>query len=481
MMRASIFPIPLFLAAALVATPSLAHAQAGGAPSLDALLDKVKKGYRTESKELAAREAEFKQARDQQAKLLADAKKRLAAAEARSTSLERQFQENETKLTELETTLRSRLGNMGELFGVVRQVAADTAVVLDQSIVSAQLPGRDKKIEKLAASEALPSIEELEHLWFTLQQQMTESGKVTRFTAPVIDDVGNKSPREVIRIGTFNAVADGGYLTYLPDVQTLAILPRQPSDRFLDAVDELEAATSGFVRFPIDPSSGAILSLLIETPSVEERVQLGGVIGYTVLGLGAFALLIGLFRFFGLTFTDIKIRRQLRSKTARKDNPVGRVLLTYEANRHLEPEDLERKLDEVIVGESAKLDRFLWIVKVVAVSAPLLGLLGTVTGMIRTFQAITLFGTGDPKLMAGGISEALVTTMLGLVTAIPLVLIHAVLTNLSRRMLDIVDEQAAGVVATRAEEGHRPPPAAPPMAPPPVAPPPPTVPGGANA
>ncbi|MEQ9496962.1 MAG: MotA/TolQ/ExbB proton channel family protein [Deltaproteobacteria bacterium] len=452
-----------------IAAPTAAHAQA---PSLDALLAKVKKGYREDGKELAAREAEFKRDRDKQAKLLADAKKALAAAEARSTALERKFQDNEVRLTELEATLRTRLGTMGELFGVVRQVAGDTVVQLDTSMVSSQLPGRGAKIEKLAQSEALPSIQELEHLWFTLQQEMTESGKVVRYSATVIDDVGKKTQQEVVRVGTFNAIANGGYLQYLPDVQQLAVLARQPADRYLSAVRELEGSSSGFVRFPLDPSRGAILGLLIETPSVEERVQLGGVIGYVVLGLGAFALLIGLLRFFGLLLTDVKIRAQLRSKTANDNNPVGRVLKAFEANRHLSLEDLERKLDEVIVREAARLDRFLWIVKVVAVSAPLLGLLGTVTGMIRTFQAITLFGTGDPKLMAGGISEALVTTMLGLVTAIPLVLIHAMLQNLSRRMQDIVDEQAAGVVATRAEENAAPkappPPAAPPA--PPAAP-----------
>jgi biopolymer transport protein ExbB len=281
---------------------------------------------------------------------------------------------------------------------------------------------------------------------------MTESGRVAKYEALVIDAEGNESKQEVVRVGTFNMISKAGYLQYLPEVGKLGELARQPPAQYLGAVSKLTNATSGYVRFPVDPSRGAILSLLIETPSIEERIQLGGLIGYFVLGLGAFALLVALIRFAGLSLTDIKIRAQLRSKTPSDGNPVGRVLGVYEKHKNLPPDDLERKLDEVVVQESARLDRFLWIVKVVAVSAPLMGLLGTVTGMIRTFQAITLFGTGDPKLMAGGISEALVTTMLGLVVAIPLVLSHAVLTNISRRLLEIVEEQAAGVVAARAED-----------------------------
>lgn len=439
----------LLVVAVMLALPLDAAAQKP--ESLDALLAKVRDGYRTDKAELAKREAEFKSAKDKQAALLADARAKLAAAEKKSVDLEREFQANELELAKLEETLRTRLGTMGELFGVVRTVAGDTSAQVNASVISSQLPGREDRVTKLAGSESLPNIEELRHLWFVMQQEMTESGRVAKYDAVVIDDAGKEQKTAVVRIGTFNVVSDDGFLTYLPEVGKLAELPRQPPAQFLSAVPELTRATSGHVRFPVDPSRGAILSLLIETPSIEERIQLGGLIGYFVLGLGAFALLVALIRFGGLTLTDMKIRAQLKSKTPNAGNPVGRVLGVYEKNRTLPPEDLERKLDEVIVQESARLDRFLWIVKVVAVSAPLLGLLGTVTGMIRTFQAITLFGTGDPKLMAGGISEALVTTMLGLVVAIPLVLSHAVLTNISKRLLEIVEEQAAGVVASRAE------------------------------
>jgi biopolymer transport protein ExbB len=136
------------------------------------------------------------------------------------------------------------------------------------------------------------------------------------------------------------------------------------------------------------------------------------------------------------------------------DNPLGRVLTVYQQNRGVDPETLELKLDEVVMRESSQIERFLWLVKTVSVVAPLMGLLGTVTGMIQTFQAITLFGAGDPKMMAGGISEALVTTMLGLITAIPLVLLHATLANSARRINDILEEQSTGFVAIESEGQH---------------------------
>ncbi len=428
-------------------------AQAQDKPvSLDALVKQVKQGYTAERAELKKREAEFKAARDKQAALLAKAQRELKEAEQRSVNLEEAFQDNERRLTELEVTLRERLGTMGELFGVVRQVAGDTAAQLDSSLVSSEYPGRKKVVEPLADSESLPQIAELRALWVTMLEEMVETGKVSKYQAVVSNPAGERSEQSVIRVGAFNVMSGGRYLQYDTEEGVLKALNRQPPARYLSTVAALENAQGdGFVRFALDPSRGQILSLLIEAPTFWERLELGGLIGYIVIGLGIFAALVGLFRLLMLALANVKISSQLRSDQPRGDNAVGRMLQVYQENRQLPPDDLERKLDEVILRESASFESFLWIVKVVAVAAPLMGLLGTVTGMIRTFQAITLFGTGDPKLMAGGISEALVTTMLGLCVAIPLVLFHAVLSNLSKRLVDIVEEQAAGVIARRAE------------------------------
>jgi biopolymer transport protein ExbB len=204
--------------------------------------------------------------------------------------------------------------------------------------------------------------------------------------------------------------------------------------------------------FALDPSRGSILKVLIQTPGFIERIKFGGTVGYTIIVLGLLAGFLAIVRWVVVFLTGRKVAAQKKSDQVSDTNPLGRVLGVYESNREADVETLELKLDEVILRESASLDKLLWAVKVVSVVAPLMGLLGTVTGMIRTFQAITLFGTGDPKMMASGISEALVTTMLGLYVAIPLVLLHALVSNTSKGVVEVLEEQAAGLIARRAEQ-----------------------------
>lgn len=422
------------------------------AESLDQLLSMVRDGYRGEREAINKREAEFKRSKEKQAMMLREAETELARLKQSSEVLEQRFQANETKLTELEETLRTRLGNMAELFGVVRQVAGDTRAQVSNSIISAEKPNRSAPIEKLAQTESLPSLPELEYLWYVLLEEMTESGKVVRFDAPVVSAAGEEHTQKVIRAGTFTAISQGKYLQWSPEVAKLTELGRQPAEAYLATVSSFEKQTGDELgALAIDPSRGAILALLVDTPDFDERVKQGGIVGYITMTLGALALLLGILRFLQLFITSVKIRGQLGAATPRLSNPLGRILSIHSTSPDMDVETLERKLDEAIIRESARLERALWLIKIVAVSAPLLGLLGTVTGMIRTFQAITLFGTGDPRLMAGGISEALVTTMIGLFVAIPLVLLHAGLSSMSKRMTGILEEQSAGIVAERAE------------------------------
>jgi biopolymer transport protein ExbB len=434
----------------VIALPATARADKPA--SLDELLKRVQTGWQTESQELKQIEARFRAAKGKQRQLLAQAKAALAAEQRRGESLEQEFDLNKTKAGQLEEALKRRLGTMGELLGVIRQVAGDTISHVDGSLTTAQFPGRTKPLEPLARSKALPTIKQLRQMWYILQHEMTESGKVVRFTAPVITVEGDQKPRSVIRVGVFNAISDGRYLHWDAEVGRLAELRRQPAARYLATAAALGSARQGFERVAVDPSRGQVLSMLVQTPSLSERIQLGGLVGYIIIGIGIVALLLGLFRFVVLFIVDLRVRRQRAAASAGAGNPLGRIIQIYEKNPEAETETMELKLDEAIMRESSRLERFLWVIKIGAVVAPLLGLLGTVTGMIRTFQAITLFGTGDPKLMAGGISEALVTTMLGLCVAIPLVLLHSWLRSMSRKVVGVLEEQSAGIVARRAEQ-----------------------------
>jgi biopolymer transport protein ExbB len=426
------------------------------ATSLNQLLELVRKGWKVERSEDKEREQRFIAAKSEQTSLLARSKASLKNEEDRSQALESRFQELEEALAERETLLTERLGSLGELFGVVRQVAGDTSGNFESSLTGSQI-GQERRefLVTLGKSKELPGIEALEQLWYELSREMTEQGRVVRYTAPVLSAEGGEAEREVIRAGVFTAIADGEYLLWEPDVQKLRELNRQPPSIYLGTVAPFEANTEGMETLAIDPSKGSLLSVLIDTKGLLERIPEGGFVGYTIITLGVIAALLALWRIASVTITGRKVAAQQGRAQADPGNPLGRVLGVYEENRDVDPETLELKLDEAVMRESTKLERFIWLVKVVGVVAPLLGLLGTVTGMIRTFQAITLFGAGDPRMMAGGISEALVTTMLGLFTAIPLVLLHAALASGTKRITDVLDEQSAGIIARQSEKAAR--------------------------
>jgi biopolymer transport protein ExbB len=438
------------LSTALLTTTSFA-AQPAPAKNMDELLSRVKAGWRIDQSQSTQREKTFKQARDQQKKMLADAVKLQRKLEAQSKELEKKFQQNEQGIAKEQENLRERLGTMGELFGVIHQVAGDTRSHLSDSLISAEYPDRIEPLLVIGKESTTPSIDDLRSLWLGLMQEMKASGEISRFEAPVVAPNGEERIQTVTRVGPFNAVSNGAYLQWMPQVQKLSELGRQPASRYMANLDELETANGQQIRAAVDPSRGSILSLLVQTPSIQERLEYGGMIGYLILCLGGLAFFGGLVRMVYLLRIRMLVRAQCKSNEAAENNPLGRVMRVYQDSPELDTETLELKLDEAILKEQSTIDSFLWAIKVVSVAAPLMGLLGTVTGMIETFQAITLFGTGDPKLMAGGISEALVTTMLGLIVAIPLVLLHSWLRTLARRMIDLLGEQSTGMIARQAE------------------------------
>ncbi|MBT1450391.1 MotA/TolQ/ExbB proton channel family protein [Glaciecola sp. XM2] len=423
---------------------------------LDALLKQLEEGRFAQSQQNEAREREFMAQRAEQDRILRETIQRRDALLAQSEQLETNFEENEFKLADLSGALDTRLGSLKELFGVLQQVAGDTKNKFYNSVISAQIPDRavflDEMAQSMGSSSKLASIEEIERVWFEIQREMTESGKVTRFTTDVVEAGGQKVSKEVVRVGPFALVADGKYLEFNGVTGTVSELIRQPQGRFLDTVEAVEASDGGIVRFGLDPTGGSILGLLVQAPSLKERVEQGGLVGYIILIVGAIGLALALERFFSLAVIRAKVNRQLKSDTFKDNNPLGRIMMVKDKYPNADTESLELHLTEAILGEVPKLSRFLTIIKIISVVAPLMGLLGTVTGMINTFQAITLFGTGDPKLMAGGISQALVTTVLGLVVAIPTTLLYAMLNTRSKNIVYILQEQASGVIAERAEK-----------------------------
>jgi len=430
------------------------------AQSLEQLLEMVKQNKILESQEHRQREADFRRQKATQQAELEKAKQTKAAEERRSVQLEEKYSEQEKLVQEKRQELQQRLGSLDELFGHLTSQAGDTRAVLEGSIVSAQ-PGLDNRtefldslIQKMNGATDIPDLEEIEQLWYEMQREAVESGRIVSFSAPVLTLDGEEATETVVRIGNYNLISGSGKYLYTTEDGKIAELPRQPRGGQIGDAAYLASATSGFVLTGVDPTGakgGSFLQAIINLPSLVEQWHQGEEIGYDITILGVFALLLALFRLVVLSATSSKVSAQLKAKKANPNNPLGRVLKVAEDNPGIDNESLELKLEEAILKERPSIESGLNLLKVIYMIAPLMGLLGTVGGMIQTFQAITIYGTGDPSTMADGISAALVTTMLGLIVAIPVMLLYTVVAGRAKRILHVLDEQSAGIIAQNAE------------------------------
>ncbi len=446
----SVLGSALITAALFLSMALFSVAKAEDTVSIDSLLQDVRKGRLRDEAEYAQREKEFLARSAEQDALIAKANAKIAALEAKSAKLEEVFNANELRVEEKRKQRDERLGSLKELFGHLTGGAGDLRARIHQSITSSQISGReemlDALIKKMNDDTELPTVEEIEGLWYELHREMTETGRIVKYSTAV----GTEDAREVVRVGVFNLVSDGEYLTYDGDTDTTSVLPRQPA-AYTSGAAKLQQASSGFSPLGVDPtgsSGGGYLRALINNPTIAERWHQGKLVGYVITVVGVIGLLIAAWRFIALAAMANKVRAQ-RNTPARDDNPLGRVIAVGERYANDDIETLEVKLGEAIIKERPAIQMGIPLIKIIAMVAPLMGLLGTVTGMIVVFQAITIYGAGDPKAMAGGISSALVTTVLGLIVAIPMLLCHTLLQGRARSIMQVIEEQTAGIVAER--------------------------------
>ena len=415
------------------------------------ILKKIQDNKTEEAIRNEQRESRFRTEAEKQNSLMRKAEAEVAAQESTRRKLQVDFDKNEELLTDLESKLDKRVGDLGELFGVFRQVADDTETMIFDSLITLEKPERKETISQLAESTEIPTIPQMRELWSLLIEEAVLSGQTSRFTNEVVKPDANKYSSEVIRVGTFNAITDDIYLNYFSENEQLAELARQPDAYIRSSANDLSSAEfQKSVGFYVDPSRGALLGLIVQAPSLLERIEQGRVVGYAILILTLIGMALVAQRLIELTRLRLRISNQLKDlESPRPDNPLGRILTAYYENKHLNLETIKSRIEEIVYSDIAEIKKGLPVIKVLAAIAPLMGLLGTVTGMIGTFQAITLFGTGDPKLMAGGISQALVTTVLGLCAAIPLLLSHSLLSSQVTKITKTVGEQFLAVIATK--------------------------------
>lgn len=437
------------------AQPVFAQEERQVAKSLDELLELIEAARLNESKAQRQRERQFLASKDQQAAMLEQAEKEKQRTEARAVELEKTFAENERQLELMRAQMQERLGALKELFGHISVAAGDTAERLEHSLIAAQYPERagpmKALVAKMSSESRLPSVEEIESLAYEMSRELIDAGRISRFSRPVITLEGEQQTRELVRVGLFNLVSDGRYLYFDADSGLVAELPRQPRG-LAGSARALQAAQEGLVPLVIDPSGpmgGDLLRAQADRPGLVEKWHQGGLIGYVISGLGVVALVLALWRAAVLRSMFARVGRQLYSETVDCHNPLGRVLSVAEGHAGLDAESMELVLHEAILKERPVIEYALNLLKIIAMIAPLLGLLGTVVGMILVFQQITIFGAGDPKQMAGGISQALVTTVLGLLVAIPVLLLHTWVSASARKVMQVLEEQSAGLVALR--------------------------------
>ena len=428
--------------------------------TVEALLLLVKEGKTQEQSVNADREAKFLANKSKQAEILAAEKRELARQERIADQLEAEYKKNEEILRVKEEAYQKELGSLVELFGHLQSSAGEAAVQFSGSLSSAQY-GTERVdflndlTSKMSETTELPTIREIEGLWYELQREMASSGQVVSFDTTVIDVDGETSSCNVTRVGLFNAVCDGKYLEYVTASGQYAFLPRQPAGRYTKTAKRIGDAEIGEqVRFGIDPTGptgGSLLANLIQTPSLAERAAQGREVGYAIIFVGLIGIGIAFWKLWSLYVLGRAVKAQANTKAVDIRNPLGRVLKVGEENFNKDIDTLELKLAEAIMAERPSIEKGIGAVRIISVVAPLAGLLGTVTGMIVTFQMITLYGTGDPKLMAGGISQALVTTVLGLLVAIPTTLLHSFTASSAKGIISVLEEQSTGILAERAE------------------------------
>ncbi len=481
-MKRRAVPVLLFAGIAAIALavanvawiPDAGAATGSSAPAASEVLAKLARQARQYRHEVEAtakrREAAARSELAKQQKLVAQASAHRNALKARGDALQKQFNANGAQIKKLSELLAQRQGNMGELFGVVRVVSAEAAKELQNSLLATQFkpkPGQEAEwqfLKKLSGAESLPSIAKLQRLWFALLREMIAGGNVVRYRTGVLqlDQQGQLTGKavstEVVRVGPFTAVtAKGRYLGYLSSVQSLAELDGRLPGHFRDTAYALahKGPGSGYTSAVVDVARGGLLRRTLSQPSWLERIQLGQAVGYVIIAVGIIGLLMAIFQYIYLLRTRLAIRAQLGDPSRPKpNNPLGRLELALRdddkgGQKSESTELVALHLDDTVRREVLKLDRFQAFIRLAIAVGPLLGLIGTVTGMIITFHAIVASGGGDPTVMATGIGQAMIATVLGLGVAVPLLFLNMGLRAFSGSITQMLDERSNTLLAER--------------------------------
>lgn len=393
------------------------------------------------------------------AKLKAEEKKAESAYDALRAEFDR-LQKEEAKL---KTELADEQAEIDSIDGTIRGTADDAIALSEDNFITAEYPDRAEELHDLSFGKGFSGLEGIRKLVDFFFKEMEEQSRIVRRVGEFVGPDGLTVTGDIIRIGritSYYRLADGevGFL-----------LPNDKGDRLIAVSGEVGWSNRKKIEAfynnesnvaPIDPSaSGSAFSKFAAKESLWERKMVkGGAVMYVIFGVACLAALIALERTIVLGSkgrASEKVMNQIKELatqnkykeaqdycTLKSRVPTCQMLKGVLEHEGDTQEVLENSLQEAILKIMPKLERWMGALSLLGAIAPLLGLLGTVTGMIGVFQVITTAGTGDPRLMAGGISEALLTTQFGLVVAVPIMLVH-----------HLLERQVDGIVYDMQEKG----------------------------
>jgi len=462
--------------------PSHAPAAAAAAPApaapagsdINEAQRKADEDARKAREEAALKEAEILSEQGKLEAVIAELEGKKKAVDEVNAGLKQRYDENEKKIEQIQKRAEEIKNEADELAGSVRGIAQDLGVALSQSMVSGESPNRKKVLEPLITQMQFPSLENVQKMGDVLFDEISRNGKISVSTLSYVDDTGKETRGEVIRIGNFNALwrtgGNVGYLEYAPAKEAFSrFFAKMPSGFISEARRFAENKSQGIY---LDPSSGGAFRFISDMPDWWEELKSGGSLMWPICFIGVLGALLALERFLvllresrrteALSAQVTPVIQQGKWQEAQQLCIANKAILAGVLNAGIDhrqeaPEIIESVLDETIQGKLKPLERNMSSLQIIAVVAPLLGLLGTVTGMIATFQMITIYGSGDPRMMSGGISEALVTTEYGLYIAIPVILAHGYFQGRANQIVNILEEKSMMLVnAVKKGAGIRP-------------------------
>ena len=403
---------------------------------IKALLDVVKENKSIYVQKDQVRVKNFLDLVDERESMLAKAKQDLANEKLRNERLEARFEANEKQLAELEESLQIKIGVLGELFGVTRQFAGELLASTEKAVTFSEYPDRGGVLRDIGETQ-VHSLDQLQNLWISYLDEIVSSSEVKTIDANIIDKNGESITGEIVRYGHFSTTYQNKFVTPVPELNGFELLQRQPEREILKNIRRHQRSDDYRIT-SIDPTRGFLLSLYLDKPSWIDRIAQGKSIGFIIILIGISGFVFSIYKIY-------QLRKQEKDIVA--DDARVKMEMENSIKNTTSYESKENILDEFIINYTGKLEWGANWVKFFAAVAPLLGLLGTVIGMIETFQAITLFGTGDPKQMAGGISQALVTTMLGLIVAAPLLGLYTYISQKVSNLSQVLEEKASYLLA----------------------------------